>query len=823
MRKFKLIIKISLMLLTIFTIFLKIQTTEVKAVSTSDLYDAASVLSRYDGIRWTQQTNMPPNQVGEIPLNDNVSLGYTFGAARDKNGNVVTGGDTTITKASTTGTENGAPIIKNSKVNVFIDNNGTYYGVIHQGANSYIGSDPGNASNTSIDFALLTGSANPGTTFTSSMNLLVQSASLDSSSNATKLFYTGTSNGHLALRLVGYNAKIHSFYEILLRAAPHGDPIVQRELYVYNPESSSVQFQTFFGEDTGLTSLNSGTDVDNVPMKAIGGGKGLYIESGSKDFASPASKLYITNEIADGFKDFMGRVLTPSDWSVKGKQGYGSSSDIVSPKLTWGDSDKIGNQGDTADAAGTDLLQMPNYKVVDKNDKQDTAYILRWPESTVPAGGVAHFGSNIGAMLSGLAVPLLSQSYKNITNTNGTNNVGDNLQFTFTLKNTGYNSSWIIDKILDSFPKGLKITSSVINNSNNTIDGAPSSSAVKDGTSDVLTVDATITNEAPLNNDGNLVNTVTYTGHTSGKSDTQSISSSIKIPVKIPNFNYSFQNYVKNETTNADGDYASKVTAHKDDVIDYKVDFNSTGSDSLKDSYFYDVIPDGLEIVPNSFALNGTSITNSESGNKLGFMTGSLNNNTDNIITFKAKVTSPTALTASNTAQLTHITTSQKENVSTINAEEPAIVDIQAVAAATAFKEVPSNIDFGSINSVNLEKLLLNKSTTGKLLVSHGSATPFDVDVSYDNNGSNSIASNGKKLIQDNGDSLLFNQADTNTWASLSSAETPIKTDGFNGSYDDLDLTKYVGSDKWKLRVPAATEAGEYNGQITWAIADTPQ
>lgn len=673
-----------------------------------------------------------------------------------------------------------------------------------------------------LDYALLTGSSNPGSTFTSTMNLLVQSSALDSS-GATKLFYTGSYNGHLALRLVGYNGKIHCYYEILLRAAPNGEPTVQRELYIYNDTTSPAQFQTFFGEDTGLTSLNGSTDVDNVPMKAIGGGKGLYIESGSKDFADPASKLYITNEIADGFSDFMGRVLTPSDWSVKGKQGYGSSSDIVSPKLTWGDTNNPNNYGDTNRAAGDDLLQMPNYKVVDSHDKQDTAYILRWPESNVPAEGVVHFGSNIGAMLSGLAVPLLTQSFKNLTSTNGTNNVGDDLQFTFTLKNAGYNSSWIIDRILDNFPTGLKVTSSVISNSNNTIDGAPSSPAVPDGNSAVLTVDATITNEAPSNNGGNLVNTVSYTGHTSGKSDTQTLSASAKIPVKVPNFNYRFQNFVKNETADPNSDYTSKVTAHKDDVVDYKVDFNSTGSDSLLNSYFYNVLPSGLELVPNSFYLNGKAITNSESGNNLGFMTGSLSNNVDNTITFKAKVTSPTALTTSNTAQLTHITTSQKESVSTINAEEPAIVDIQAEAAATAFNEVPSKIDFGSINSANLERLLLNKTTTGKLRVSHGSATPFTVDVSYDNNGSNPIASDGKKLIQDDGDSLLFNQVDTNTWASLSSAETPIKTDGFSGSYDDLDLTKYVGSNKWKLRVPAETNAGLYNGQITWSIADTPQ
>lgn len=828
LRKFRLISRVSLFLLAIFTLFLTNHPTEVQAVSLSDLRDAADYFADYDGIKWTEQTTTPPNQVGKIPINNTVSLDYTFGSARNMSGKVLTGGDTTITQQSVAGSpDNGIPTIVNSKMNVFIENNGKYYSIIHQPKDAYIGTggNPGDASGTSIDYALLTGSSNPGSTFTSSMNLLMNSTAFDG--KTAKLFYTGQYNNRPAFRLVGYYGKQNLFYELLLRAAPDGAPVVQRELYVYNSGRGTPQFQTFFGEDTDLTSATDG-QVDNVPIYAIGGGKGLYIKSSNAtQIADPASKLYIDNNIDGGFKDFMGRVISNgTDWSVKGKQNA-SSSDITNPKLGFEDLSN-NNNGDTANGKDQNLLKVESssgfYNVVDGNSKQNTAYSLRWPNVTLsPQNNIAHFSSNLGAMLSGLTDPAVTESVNNETSTDGLNHVGDNLTITFTLKNNGYNSKWVIDRILDSLPQGLTLTSSVIASSGNTIDGNPNESISDSDAAYQLTIGAKINSSAPSNNGGKLVNTGYFTGHTAGDTDTKTISASANIPVQVPKFNYRFQNFVRNETTDPNGDFTSKATAKKDNIIDYKVDFNSTGSDSLKNSYFYDVLPNGLELVPNSFTLNGSSITNSESGNNLGFMTGALNNNTDNIINFKAKVTSPTALTAPNTAQLTHITTSQTESVPTINAEEPAIVDIQTEPAATSFNEVPSNIDFGSINSLDLERILPNKSTTGKLRVTHGSDTQFGVNVSYDNNGSNSIANNGQKLVQDNGDSLLFNQADTNNWAALSPEETPIKTDGFSGSYTDLDLTKYVGSDKWKLRVPAATKAGQYNGQITWSIADTPQ
>lgn len=274
-------------------------TLNVKAVSDQSVQDAATYMSKYDGITNWKLRNGSGNSIGSIPIGGNVSLGYTFGAARDSSNNVK-GGDTTLTTNSTTGTVDTAPTINNSKINIFLNNNGKYYGVLHQGDKSYNGDSsatPQKASDTSIDFSLLTGGT-LGSNYYSGMNLMAKAT--------YKSYYTGTdANGRLVLKIAGYYSPRASYFEVVLRPSITGAPVVSRELYVYNNSGSSQQFQTFYGEDTGL-SPNMDTAVDNVPMYAIGKGEGLYLLSDLN--YSPASKLFVTNSLTDGFKDFMGRV-----------------------------------------------------------------------------------------------------------------------------------------------------------------------------------------------------------------------------------------------------------------------------------------------------------------------------------------------------------------------------------------------------------------------------------------------------------------------------------------------------------------------------------
>src|SRR5699024_10691047 len=148
---------------------------------------------------------------------------------------------------------------------------------------------------------------------------------------------------------------------------------------------------------------------------AIGGGQGLYLLSGSN--YNPASKLFVTNNVDGGFQDFMGRVLTnPTNWGVKGKVNN-TGSNISDPSLPWVAKPSSSQVGDTKADADADLLKGSNYgreyDIVDGNGKQDTAYTLRWPQENLEVGQVNKYVSNIGATISGYAIPTVKKTYTN--------------------------------------------------------------------------------------------------------------------------------------------------------------------------------------------------------------------------------------------------------------------------------------------------------------------------------------------------------------------------------------------------------------------------
>ncbi|WP_334330160.1 isopeptide-forming domain-containing fimbrial protein [Companilactobacillus sp. HBUAS59699] len=805
--------------------------TTVQAISKQNIVDAGIAMQKYDGIsNWKEIT---ANEIGKIPIGGNYSLGYTFGAARDSNGKVV-GGDTTVTKKSSAttvklGQNSTAPGITNSKINVFLDNDGKYYGILHQGEDSFIGpgGKPQNASDTSIDYALNTGQGDSN--FYSDNNLLAQFSAYDGTNS--KILYKSTdANNRAVYKIVGYYYKQSIYAEIVLRPAPSGAPVVQRELYVYNPSTntSNAQFQTFYGEDTGLDPYNDPTQtVDNVPMYSIGNKSGLYLLSGidaSGNAFDPASKLFITNDLNGGFKDFMGRVLTnPGNWGVKGKSGGSTAPAIGNPTLVFSSDPTSTQNGDTNTAAGTDLLTDYNGnkdKVVDGDGKQDSAYTLRWPYITLTPGSIAGFSSNIGATIEHYAIPTMKMTYTGPSGKSGPYTVGDNLTFTIKIRNDGYNSNWIIKQLLDNMPQGLTITSASTDFSNNSIDYTPQS-PLGDGEEAIYTIKAQINNTAPYNldSDGNLTNKASVTGYSQGLSDTRTLTDSVKIPVKAPAFKYRFTQQVRNNTTDPNGEFKSQVDAKPGDKIDYQVNFVSNGTSTVSSPYFYNVLPNGLKVVPNSVTWNNGTGTDD-----LYFPMGSsFTNNTTYTINYQAEVTSQTEESLSNTATLLYGLNGSSTANNRINTEEPAIVNVKNSPKTAAINDVPSKISFGSINSLDSERMLKNVSTTGKLTVTHTQETPFKVSVSYDNDGDGSMSSNGNKLVQDGGDTLLISQkqGDSNIWQPLSSTPVPIDTNGFTGSPNDIDLTNYVAANKWQLRVPGNSKAGQYNGTITWSMTDT--
>lgn len=812
----------------------------VKAATEQQVVDNIGKID--DGIyNWDYRIGMQntTNKVGSIPIGNGISLGYTFGSARDSNNRVVTGGDPTITNPSTSPTGSQT----NSKINVFLNKNGSYYGILHQGTNSYIGASPENASDTSLDFALI--SADKTVDFKDSILSSLQ----------TKVFFYGTDiKGNAVFKIGGYLQSQAIYAEILLRPSLSGAPIVQRELYLYNPTAShKTKLQTYYGEDTAISSATTPT-VDNVPLYALGNDQGLYMY-GSTNTADPnGAKLYVTNSVPNGFDSFMGKIYSASSvtWDSKGKAKTSSHGEILKPNLkyTGGVNPTSDRYGDKGRLPGSNLLfgidQSNNtYPVVDTNDIQNSAYTVRWPVFDLGKDETAHFVSTIGAVPSGYSLPDVKKSYTNSTpHSDGLNHVGDKLHFTLSVKNIGLNSQWNLKKIQDSMPTGLTIDPDSVyykwtkmvtgGTGNNQVDNeeekisgqVPSSNVVSnklDYSPNVkmdekdtyyITFDATINSQAS----GTLTNNVTFTGaNTTPLLADKDYKTSVDIPVKKTNFNYTFTNQLRNISDDQNSSFENTASGSQGDTIEYRSVFTSTSSDILKTANYVNSIPAGTELVSGSVKVNDTMQPDTVSNLYIKTPTTT--------ITYQVKTTDPTPSTVTNFAKMNNVVTSSGDSFNNLISDE-AVLNILEVRPTTAFEEVPSLIDFGSINSTGQDVMLLNTKTEGNLLVNYTQSNKFQVAVKYDNDGANPLNSNGNKLVEDDGDVLFFNQKtskDTANWLPILNTPVSISSDSFNGPVENYDLSDLVGLGKWKLRVPGSAKAGLYKGEITWSIADAPQ
>lgn len=830
-------------ILLFFIVLFSNKTINVSAATQADVVNNLKDID--DGIKdWTYKIDVQnqANKVGNIPIGDNISLGYTFGSARDVNNRVVSGGDTTVTHDSVTGTG----IQSNSKINIFLNKDGAYYGILNQGANSYIGTGatPGNASNTSLDFAYLT--ADKTVDFPSSILNNLQS----------KVFFYGTdANKRDVFKIGGYLSNQNMYAQILLRPSLSGAPIVQRELYLKNTSTSvKTKLQVYYGEDTAITASPQPT-IDDVPLYSLGNNQGLYMYSSTNTADPNGAKMYVTNNVADGFDAFMGKIYEAGlvTWDSKGRSKTNSHGEITSPNLkyTGGINPTSDRYGDRGSLAGKNLLfgidkSGSTYAVVDSNDKQNSAYTLRWPViERFEVGQVAHFVSTIGAVPSGYALPEVKKTYTNSTpHSDGLNHIGDKLKFTLTVQNNGLNSLWDLQNIADAMPTGLTIdpdsvnykwtgmtTSGTGNNqvdvekekasgkvpsasvAGNKIDYSPANILMAEKDKYYVTFDATINSQAT----GTLTNGVTFTGANTTPADSpKKYSASVDIPIKKTDFKYTFTNQLRNVSDDENSSFANTASGSQGDIIEYKSVFTSTSSDTMKTANYINSIPSSMELVSGSVTLNGAM--QPDAINNL-YIKGSTAT-----VTYRAKITDPTPSTVSNFANMNNVVTNNGDSFNNLISDE-AILNITEVRPTTAFKEVPSLIDFGAINSTGKDRILLNTGIKGNLLVNYPKNNNFHVSVSYDNDSSNALNNNGDKLVQDDGEVLFFNQkstTDTDNWLPILNSPVNISNDSFSGPVEDYDLSELVGLGKWKLRVPGTAKAGKYSGKITWSIADAP-
>lgn len=791
------------LVLAIISIFL-ISTQEVQA----DL-DAGT----YTDLYWNSYPSSVSNLKTRLPIGPKVNLGYAFGLASNKSGQVTNGQDSYLSKISD------SPIGNNiffSKMNVFLDNNNLYVNSTFQGGINNTDSELASrsVSFTSPDFLLTP--PNTRDVLPSNYSILGSNDKNTGLAN-TKKYYQGIdSNGHDAFKIDGTFLRgkngatgdndFNLQAELLLRASPSNSAIAQRELFLKNNTNRNQTFQILFGEDTKLA------DNDRVLVKDLGNKTGLFIENG-------IYKLMVTNEIADGFQYYSGQPFVSG--TMKWDSGFDANGDGAESKnYAYGD----------AISGSTSLT--------------DSSYTLKWKTTTLKPGQTAHFASTIGVTVNPYAVPVPEKTYKNLTTGQdggiGTNSVNDRLQFSLNIKNNGYKSHWSYNKIEDRIPDGLQIDPNSVtlhynlgngdvnqkipdsyNSATKTLSFVPNI-ALGDGKQATVTYDATITDAG---GGKTLLNTAYFTGHDT-KTDDRTFNASVKIPVVQPRFSASFTKHLKNESNN-ETQYTNSISAKKDNIIDYLITYqvNADSIDSLaKGSYISDTLPNGLEFVPGSVKI--TASDNAQYGGSLDNIgLGAIAPGKKLTVAFKAKVTSSAIGTVSNLANF-HGGQSNIGQILDSSTSTSADVNVQS---ADGFKSVPTLIDFGSTNMYKQTKILDNISTVGSLIINHPTKKDFNVRVSYDNNSSKNQLinqTNGDTLSDDGSGIIFLNQRDANnndsgSWIPVSRTGIPIRKTDFAGNQEQLDLSSYVGVGDWRIKLAPNTSPGSYKGTLTWTMSSS--
>lgn len=754
-----------------------------------------------DGITW-DGSPATSNKVSEIPISNTLSLGYAFGLAQDTNGKVTNGGDSFVAEPSSGSGAN----TNYSKINIFLNDNGNYQSSVFQSYNtstqSMIASQ--GVSATSPDFMIVPKE--------NSSNIRGVDYSILVNSLKNKQYYIGTdSNGNPAYRIVGdfirdnsTTGKFNLRAEIVLRRSPSGAPIVQRELYLKNNQSTSQSYGVLYGEDTKLS------NNDRVTLMNLGGGKGLYMVSGGY-------QLVVSNNIKDGPTAYQAQYFTDtnSNWLTRFSPENFSGTGAEDPSNVYGSTIYY---------------------------SQDSAYTVKWPYTTIKPGETKHYSTAMGVTEATYAVPDAEKTFTNETTSNGKNNVGDKLKFNLKITNNGSESKWNYKELTDKIPAGLKVdlnsvklttptggTVSVTPGYSDSVLSIPTNTTLTDGQSATITYEAAITPDA---SGQTLTNVGTFTGKdlNNTNSDDKSYTASVDIPVEKSNFEYSFTDYVKNETQGDTG-YAASTNAVSGDIIDYQIKFTvpATSKETFTKGTLQALLPDGVSFksakITGSDGWSG-SINNPDKDNPQSVTYGigaipTVSKYDSATLDIKAEVQNPAAGIINSSASMSNITTSSGNKIDKIDSNIASL----NISNVVGFTQTPGLIDFGAINFTGQAKTLTNIATTGQLIVNHPTDNNYSVSVAYNNDDSATQMKNSNgDTLSPSSDGLMFIRTrnsspdDKGTWTPISPSGTPIQTGTFNGNQD---LTNYIGVGDWKLNIASNTQPGLYNGTLTWSMADS--
>ncbi|WP_164509329.1 hypothetical protein [Companilactobacillus jidongensis] len=766
------------------------------------------------------------NQVGLKDLGHGLHLGYTFGLASDLNLNVTNGSDGTITKDSTAV---GGNNLYYSKFNVFLKTPaGTYVPTTMQGGltgtSLTVAADQVSLSSPDFLIAPTNDSTGDGALGLKTQEYaLLSNAKVGNVTNSftNKKFYIGSdANNNPAYKIVGdFNRtdtggkNIWGTYknlkaELLIRISPGNAPVVQRELYIRNNDTTTQSFGVLFGEDTSFGTAK-GYENDSVPIYDLGNKSGLYIENQRVHTTDPSYKLMITNKLKDGPTSYVGqKMASPQNWLT----GFSGS--------------KFSGTGDESKGY--------SYGSMITGGNVDSAYTQKWDYTTLAPGKIAHYATAIGATESPYALPVPNKSFTNETSTDGKNHVGDTLKFSLNIINYGFQSSWGYKQLVDKIPDGLQIkpgsikmtsangtTSSIpdddYDSSTKTLTIPMANESITDGKENTVTFETIIASSASsqtLTNTGEFTGTDNATG-----SNSDTYKASVDIPIEKSAFTYNFTHYLKNETT-GETTYGTSTKAKAGDIIDYETTFTvpSDSTDYYQSGTLTNPIPDGLEKVTATMTGSDNNTYNINPNIPQGISYIKRGNSIK--MNVRAKVTKATAGIISSTALITGTTSSGASTGDIVSNE--ADVNISDVVG---FTETPSLINFGSLNFTGQEESLTNVATTGQLIVNHPTDNNYTVSVAYDNdNATTQMRNSDGDTLSPTSDGLIFIKSrtsspdDKGTWMPITPSGTPIQTSTFNGTQN---LTNYIGVGDWKLNINSNTKPGAYNGTLTWSMADS--
>ncbi|WP_125566328.1 isopeptide-forming domain-containing fimbrial protein [Companilactobacillus insicii] len=803
--KAKALLKNPLFILFIFSLGL-ISTIPVQTVTATQRSQSSKITWNPnsvfdDGIyTWQHQSN---NKVANLKINDDLQLGYAFGLAQDTSGNVTTGGDDTIETDSSASGQN----IQYSKINTFLNNRNKYISALFQ--QGWTGSTAKESvSPTSPDFMLV---PNENTSSVTASKYSILSNFLSG-----KKYYVESLNANTrpAYKIAGDFIRNDSYgkynlqMEIVLRPSPSNAAIVQRELYIKNNTNYTQKFGILYAEDTQLDG------EDTIPIYSLENNNGIFIQSINY-------KLLFDRSLPDG----------PSNYTV---------SPFNSSFMDW----TKGFSPANFSGVGTESLNL-KYGALITSSLLDSSYTMKWPYTTLEPGQIKHYVSSVGISQPKYAIPKVTKSYINKTNSDGKNRIGDKLNFNLKVFNVGFKSKWSYTKLIDQIPDGLqidpqsltithpdglfsKLPSENYNSSTKTLT-IPPALTVKDGESCTISFDATI---SPMASGTTITNVGRFYGIDYDTTDTEEKEyiASTNIPVERKSFDYSFTKQVRNVSNN-ETYFSDSTNAKIGDKVEFKVKFqvNSTSKNSLlSDSFIHETLPMGLAgnvgvtVITDytDSSLNGqTSFTDSQN---LQAWIQKIDPGKSVTIVFPATVTNTASGSMSNIATITNVRTSGNETLGTLSTNNANVI-IQG-SNTSGFTKTPDLIDFGTTNYYGENQNLTNTSTIGQLIVSHPKPSNYYVAVSYDNEDSKTQLKNenGDTLLPTN-DGLIFikerenSPSDIGSWMPITTDGTPIQSSYFNG---DQNLTNYIGVGNWKLHIGPNTKPGKYTGILTWTMED---